>query len=282
MNQNCPADLRVDEVNLERHLISLAERFGRRVVLTDRFAVAVSSPLRRRAVAIAARFGLLHQTHLNEQVSEKRLVEESLYPDAGSYTEVYRRDGLLDAPAILAHCIHMTDPELEIIRRHRSAVAHCPTSNTLLDSGVMPLDRMCEQGIDYAVCTDVGASPTTSLLAEMAQFLKVHSRRSRRATPSEALFRTTLAPAALLGLADRIGSLSPSMDFTFVEIDCAALPLPAAADDVILRCLLEFSQEEGVAVTANRLDRKINRVTERGKMIWQRSEFHRPGASADI
>ena len=71
----------------------LFERFGRRVIVTDRFAVAVDSPLRRRAVRIAHELGLRMQTHLNEQVREKRFVEETLYPDAGSYANVYERDG---------------------------------------------------------------------------------------------------------------------------------------------------------------------------------------------
>jgi cytosine/adenosine deaminase-related metal-dependent hydrolase len=65
--------------------------------------------------------------------------------------------------------------------------------------------------IPYAICTDVGASPTTSILAEMAQFLKVHAGRSDYATPQEALFRTTLAPAQLLELSDRLGRLEPGL-----------------------------------------------------------------------
>ncbi len=275
MNQNCPEYLRVDDANIERHLTELAERYGRRVVITDRFAVAVNSQLRRRAVKIASRYGLLAQTHLNEQQLEKQLVEKQLYPDANSYAHVYQRDGLLDVPALLAHCIHMTDDELEIVARQKAGVAHCPTSNTLLGSGRMPLDRICEHGIEYAICTDVGASPTTSLLAEVAQFLKVHKGHSRRATPSEALYRTTLAPAKLLGMGSRMGSLDVGKQFSFVEIDRGNEPIPTRADEVILRCLLEYSDHppdpaDDVPVTATRLDNKVLRVTLEGQVIWDR------------
>src|SRR6185369_13804641 len=136
------------------------------------------------------------------QLAEKNFVEKTLYPECESYTEVYRRDGLLDGRAILAHCIHMTPRELDLVSTSRSVIAHCPTSNTLLGSGIMAMDEIFSRGIDYAICTDVGASPTTSILAEMAQFLKVHAGRSARATPAEALYRATLAPANILGLDD--------------------------------------------------------------------------------
>src|SRR5204862_6011089 len=112
-----------------------------------------------------------------------------------SYTDVYARDGLLDHDAILAHCVRMRDAEFDLLAAKRGcAIAHCPTSNTLLGSGIMPLDKVLARGIPYAICTDVGASPTTSLVNEMVQFLRVHRGRSAAATPREALFRATLAP----------------------------------------------------------------------------------------
>src|SRR5690606_3871111 len=106
---------------------------------------------------------------------------------------------------ILAHCVHNRPEELAMLRGRGATIAHCPVSNTLLGSGIMPLDAIIEAEIDWCLCTDVGASPTTSLLVEMAQFLVVQRGRSRRATPSAALYRTTLAPAKVLGLDDRMG-----------------------------------------------------------------------------
>src|SRR5207249_12048170 len=99
MNQE-PAYLRTDEPNLERDIRHLAERFGRRFIVTDRFAIAVDSQLRQRAARLAKELGLRMQTHLNEQHREKQRVEQVLYPNAESYTDVYRRDGLLEREAI--------------------------------------------------------------------------------------------------------------------------------------------------------------------------------------
>ncbi|HSV15580.1 MAG TPA: amidohydrolase family protein [Tepidisphaeraceae bacterium] len=298
MNMNCPAYLRTDETNLDRDVESLAREFGRRMIVTDRFAVAVDSPLRRRAVALAERFGLRTQTHLNEQLREKELVERTLYPDAASYTDVYARDGLPQREAIMAHCIHMRDAEFDQLAAAGAVIAHCPTSNSLLGSGIMRLDGVIDRNIPYAICTDVGASPTTSILCEMAQFLKVHAGRSRRATPSEALVRTTIKAAEMLGLADQLGTFAPGRPASFIEVDCDVDALRgASADEAILTALLAMNQSgpparpefESLAkgsldtgaeldwitndfnAAAERLDRKVNRVTLEGQSAWERT-----------
>jgi guanine deaminase len=247
MNCNCPTYLRTDESTLDRDIAELAERFGRRLIVTDRFAAAVDSPLRRRAVALAHRFGLRMQTHLNEQIAEKTFVERKLYPSAGTYTNVYKTDGLLDCQPILAHCVRMSEGEFRLVTDSAGAsIAHCPTSNTLLGSGVMPLDLVRAMNIPYAICTDVGASPTTSILAEMAQFLKVHAGRTSAATPSEALYRATLAPAQILRLDSRLGSFEVGKPLSFIEIASSreiSKSRDLSADQVIREHLLDGAGE---------------------------------------
>ena len=294
MNQNCPRELRTDEAALYDVVEALAKEFGPRLILTDRFAVAVDTQLRTRAVTLAENYGLRMQTHLNEQVREKQFVEKKLYPDYASYTDVYLRDGLLDREPILAHCVRMSPAEFDVIADGRSAVAHCPTSNTLLGSGIMPLDELMSRGIEYAICTDVGASPTVSILAEMAQYLKAHAGRSRFATPSEALFRATFAPARMMHLEGQFGTLSEGRPMNVIEIDCDPIPPVARADDVILMLLgrpdarplrgaLDDLQraglDDGPALgllerdaneTAKRLESRIVRVTMAGKVVYNR------------
>src|SRR4051794_33991815 len=302
MNQNCPSYLRTDDTNFDRDAELLAGEFGQRYLVTDRFAVAVGTPLRRRGVGVARRFNLRTQTHLNEQRGEKKFVEEKLYPGL-SYTGVYERDGLLQHRAILAHCIHMDEPELAIVARSGAVIAHCPVSNTALSSGIMPLDAVVEHGIDYAICTDVGASPTTSILNEMAQFLKVHAGRSKRATPSEALFRTTLGAARMMGMDDRFGALEVGKPMSFVEVSCATDVIAAArsADEAILAALLDWQPDaldrfatgelcgpldaladgtigespgmellrDDLDETVRRLDRKVARVVIDGNVVFE-------------
>lgn len=259
MNQNSPDYLVTDEPSVERDIADLARKYGSRVVVTDRFAVAVDSRLRSRASKLAAKLGLRTQTHLNEQVGEKKFVELDLYPDAGSYTHVYLRDGLLDHRCILAHCIYMRPDEWSIARDTGSVIAHCPTSNLLLGSGRMNLDEILARQIPYAVATDVGASPTVSMLAEMGRFLAIHRPHTDRATPAEALYRATLAPAQILGIADRVGDLSAGKPMSFLEVECTSLP--RTADEAIQSLLPADLDNPRPAV---------NRVTIAGKCVYDR------------
>jgi len=270
MERHCPAFLRTDTATLEADVAALAADFGRRLIVTDRFAVSVDTPLRRRGVALARRHGLRMQTHLNEQIAEKRLVEEELYPDAASYTDVYRRDGLLDCEPILAHCVRMRPEEFSVVAATQSTIAHCPVSNTLLGSGVMPLDDVRAAGLPWCLCTDVGASPTTSLLCEMTQFLKVHAALKSAVTPEEALWRTTLAPAHTLGLADRIGSFTPGRECSFIEIVPGAVSPPAGgwatADAAIREGLLGLARAdlEAWEIVADPRCQAVARLRETG------------------
>ena len=270
MNQSCPANLRTEEAHLERDVERLAAVYGRRLIVTDRFAISVDTPLRRQGAALAGRFGLRMQTHLNEQRAEKALVENVLYPGYDGYTDVYNRDGLLDHDAILAHCIQMRREEWELLADKGATVAHCPTSNTLLGSGTMPLDEVRARGLPYALCTDVGASPTTSLLAEMAQFLKVHAGRSAHATPSEALFRTTLASAQILGMERDLGSFEAGKRLSFVDIAADTTGLTSrTADEVIRERLLLAPSTTGLE---DALDQLATEGLEHGEMLARLTE----------
>ncbi len=295
MNQNCPAQLRTDETNLERDIESLAREFGRRLIVTDRFAVATDTPLRSRAARLARRLGLRTQTHLNEQLQEKQFVEQTLYRSASSYTHVYARDGLLSPGCILAHCIHMREAEWETVASSGSVVAHCPTSNTLLGSGIMLLDTLARHGVDYAICTDIGASPTPSLLAEAAQFCIVHAGRSVRATAQEAIARVTVAPARLLGMHDTPGTFEPGRPMSYVEMDAAPCDV-TNADDLARNGVLRLSSfvhptrddldalasgapsldvqlrlRNAFDSIANALDGVVQRVVLKGATVWQRT-----------
>lgn len=298
MNQNCPEYLRTDEANMDRDMRRLAEEFGPRVIATDRFAVAVNSDLRRQAVRLAGELGLRTQTHLNEQRAEKRLVEEALYPGQ-TYTGVYQADGLLSHRAILAHCIWMSDEEWSMVSDSGSVIAHCPTSNSLLGSGVMQLDEVRRREIPYAICTDVGASPTTSILCEMAEFLRVHDGLHGSATAEEALFRSTLAPAQILGMDQFVGSFEKGKPLSFIEIDPAGPIGDCDSERIIREHLLEIPRSdwpphgdlrkklaacglqapvemdalaEDVQRTIATLKGKVRQVVMEGKQRWRRAE----------
>jgi cytosine/adenosine deaminase-related metal-dependent hydrolase len=127
------------------------------------------------------------------------------------------------------------------------------------------LDRVLDLKIPFAIATDVGASPTVSILAEMQRFLRVHSGRSARATPSESLWRTTLAPAQILGLQESLGRLEPGRPASFIEIEAVAPSQGISADDVI-RSLLPSDIDNP--------RRAVLRVTLSGKTAFERDGHH--------
>jgi guanine deaminase len=222
MDQNCPPALAITPAEATTALDTLAREFGSRLIVTDRFAVACSSRLRQAGVAIAQKHGLETQTHLAEQLGELQTIAQ-LYPDAPHYTAVYDRDGLLSPGCIAAHCIHLSPPEWQLLAARKTRIAHCPVSNTLLGSGTMPLDTLYQHHLDYALCTDVGASPTTSLLAEAAHFLHVHQGKSKHATATTALWRATVG-ARRVGKIP-IGGLTVGEPFAALDLRYAN-PLP--------------------------------------------------------
>jgi guanine deaminase len=160
----------------------------------------------------------------------------------------------------------MTGNEWRILRDTDSSIAHCPTSNLLLGSGVMPLAEVLRMNIPYALGTDVGASPTVSMLAEMHRFLRMHAVSSARATPQEALHRSTRAPADLLELGGQLGRLEAGMPMSFIEVEpsCAISAEMSAA--AVIRSLLPDDLDSPATV---------QRVTVQGKTV-----FHRSGSDA--
>jgi len=135
----------------------------------------------------------------------------------------------------------------------------------------MSLDDVVEPGIPYAIATDVGASPTVSMLAEMGRFLEVHDGRSARATPSEALYRATLAPAQILGLDASLGRLDAGRPASFIEVRPARGELSAApagvrrADDVI---------EQIIPVDLDSPAPTVSRVTLGGRVVFEGRSVH--------
>jgi guanine deaminase len=92
---------------------------------------------------------LVIQTHISENQKE---VEEtkSLFTDIGkdvTYAGIYEHYGLLRENTILAHAVHLTDGELDIVKKCNSGISHCPTSNFNLTSGVARVGVMLEKGI---------------------------------------------------------------------------------------------------------------------------------------
>src|SRR5437667_7163302 len=113
---------------------------------SPRLAVTCSEKLMRSAGEMAQRFGAYLQTHLAENREEIEKVRH-LHMSARDYTDVYEKCGLLTPKTMLGHCIHLNDREIDAIAAAQSNVAHCPTSNLFLGSGLLKLEQLMNAGI---------------------------------------------------------------------------------------------------------------------------------------
>ena len=117
-----------------------------RPIITPRFVPSCSRELMGELASLASSLQLPVQTHLAENLPEIAWVR-SLEPDCQTYTEVYQRSGLLGPRTILAHCCHLSQAEVEMIREEGAGVSHCPNSNFSLKSGVCDVRRLQKAGV---------------------------------------------------------------------------------------------------------------------------------------
>jgi guanine deaminase len=190
--------------------------------VTPRFSLSCSDELLAACGELASSApGLLVTSHLNETVGEIPRVGE-LFPWARDYLDTYERFGLVGPRSVFAHDVHVGQSELRRLAEAGAAVAHCPSSNASLGSGLFPLRRHLEAGVRVALGTDVGAGTGLSLLGE--GLMAYHTQMLRtsdgvRMGPAHLLWLATAAGAAALGLADEVGDLSvgKSADFVLVR-----------------------------------------------------------------
>ncbi|KXN91507.1 putative guanine deaminase [Leucoagaricus sp. SymC.cos] len=146
------------------------------------------------------------QTHISENRGEIKHTL-NLYPDAKSYAQVYDDHGLLRDTTALAHAVHLTEDEIQLIKERKAGISHCPTSNFNLRSGVAPIGRYLDEGLKVGLGTDVSggyavsmlnaiqnASVASKIIAMMNPSLPNPPVSSRRNTDNEQLVSPPVIP----------------------------------------------------------------------------------------
>ena len=159
--------------------------------------------------------GAMVHTHLSETRKE---VEDSLRESGMTPLEYLDSFGFFRAPAYLAHCVHLTDSEIERLGEIRSAsVVHNPASNLKLASGYAPVAKMRESGINVAIGTD-GASSNNNL--SMIKDIGLAALLAQpRLSAYDILSMATRDGAKALGLGSRIGTLEEGKDADLILVD---------------------------------------------------------------
>lgn len=231
MDRNCPPDVRDTAVGGEHETRALIERWhgrGRlRYAITPRFAATSTEAQLASAGRLAAEFPDVHvHSHLAENRAEIAWVRK-LFPWSRSYTEVYDRYGLLRPRAVYAHGIHLDDRDRRRLAECGTWIAHAPSSNLYLGSGLFDFAASDAAQLRYAIGTDVGAGTSFSPLRTLGDAYKVAQLQGQRLSPLRAFYLATLAGARALHLDDRIGSFRVGAEADFIVLDLAATPLIA-------------------------------------------------------
>jgi guanine deaminase len=218
--------------------LELARRWhgvGRsRYAVIPRFSLSCSEGMLDSCAALkAAVGGAWFTSHINENLAEVAAVRE-LFDGCGDYLASYDQHGLVDRRSVFAHNVHPTAAELEVMAARDATVAHCPTSNAALGSGLFPLREHVERGVRVALGSDVGAGTGFSLFKEglQAYFVQqVLGDRGLPLTPAHLLHLATSAGADALGLGDVVGDFSEGRQFDAVWLR----PEPGGVLDIGLR-----------------------------------------------
>lgn len=194
--------------------------------LAPRFAITCSKALMKGVSVLRKQYDVYIQTHLAENKEEIVYVSK-LFPKAKHYTDVYESLGLLGKKTIMAHCIYLETDERQLLKKTETKIAHCPTSNRFLQSGVMPYRTWQKEGLTIGLGTDVAGGYSLSLFNEMKEAIetsKTHNmfnshNKQDIISPSEALYLATLGGAKVLGLEDKIGNFVSGKEADFLIVD---------------------------------------------------------------
>ncbi|TDD54468.1 guanine deaminase [Kribbella antibiotica] len=211
-------DLLTTPVRAYAESLALANRWhgvGRnRYAVTPRFSLSCTDELLATCHELMEAVpGALFTSHVNENEAEIATVAD-LFGGA-DYVTTYDRHNLVDRRTVLAHNVHPTDVELKLLGVSGASVAHCPTSNAALGSGLFPLHRHLQHGVRVALGSDVGAGAGFSLLKEGLQAYfcqQLLADQGRPLTAAHLLYLATTAGAEALNLPE-VGHLSPGQAF---------------------------------------------------------------------
>lgn len=210
-------------------------------IITPRFAPVCSRGMLTYLGELSESKHLPIQTHISENKLEVELVAK-LFPDCANYSQVYNKHNLLNQSTILAHCIHLSPEECQLIAEKKCSVSHCPTSNTFISSGEAPIRKyLYDYKINVSLGTDVSGGFDSSILHIIKHAILVSHHLSMKPeqhttsstdcklSMTEGLYMSTMGGARAVGLQDQIGSFTKGKKF-----DCQLIGLTSngASTDV--------------------------------------------------
>ncbi len=214
------------EASIEESLALLERWHGKgdgriRYCFAPRFALSCTRELLSRVAQLAKEREVMVHTHASENKNECILVEG----ETGLHNVAYLDSlGVSGSKVLLAHCVHLDAAEFEILANTHTNVAHCPSSNLKLGSGIAEITRMLERGISVSLGADGAAcNNRLDMFTEMRSMaLLQKAMRGPEVLPAKQALRiATIGGAQALGLENQIGTLETGKraDVTVVDLN---------------------------------------------------------------
>lgn len=227
MNRHCPENLSEDVDAAIAGNEQLIAEFNQpnalvRPIITPRFVPSCTPELLKACGKLAAQYQLPVQSHLSENTSEIAWVAE-LEPESQNYGDAYNRYGLFgQTPTIMAHCVWTHGSELELMKRNGVMVAHCPTSNFNIASGMAPIRMFLEEGLCVGLGSDISGGHDLNMFRMLVYAIQVSKMQYQQdhskpfLTLSEIFWIATKSAGSFFG---KVGSFEPGYEFDALVID---------------------------------------------------------------
>ena len=241
MNRNCPDTLSEDVDAYIAGQEALIKEFtplvsGRGIggeasplvspIITPRFVPSCTPQLLKACGELANKYQLPVQSHLSENISEIAWVAE-LEPDSENYGDAYNRYGLFgQTPTIMAHCVWTHGSELELMKRNGVMVAHCPTSNFNIASGMAPIRTFLDEGVKIGLGSDISGGHDLNMFRMLVYAIQVSKMQYQQdhskafLTLPEVFWIATKSAGSFFG---KVGSFEPGYEFDALVIDDSVL-----------------------------------------------------------
>jgi guanine deaminase len=217
---------------------SVKDRFkNTKPILTPLFIPCCTDKLMEELREIQMAYGIPVQSHLSESKSEIDFVK-FLRPDNPFYGDCYNEYDLFgknddtgaDVKTVMAHCVWSTDDEVRLMLENQVFVAHCPASNMNLTSGIAPIRKYLNIGLNIGLGTDIAGGHSSSIFRAITDSIQVSKMYYRLVDESckpllfsEAFYLATKGGGKFFG---RVGSFEAGYEFDAVIMDDSVLPHP--------------------------------------------------------
>ena len=182
-------------------------------------------------------YGISVQSHLSESKGEIEFVkflrpEDAFYGASYNDYDLFGKNDDIDTnfKTVMAHCVWSMDEEVELMRKNGVFVAHCPASNMNLTSGIAPIRRYLDKGLNIGLGSDIAGGHSDSIFRAITDAIQVSKMYFRMVDESvkplafpEAFYLATKGGGAFFG---KVGSFEEGYEFDVVVLDDSVLPSP--------------------------------------------------------